>query len=60
MLDISYNLKYSTRSRRVRIVISRGGVVTVVAPHRMNAGIIEKLVNEKRHWIEAKVQIKEK
>lgn len=57
MSDIAYNLKYSTRARRVRIVISRGGAVTVVAPRRMGTNIIQKLVHEKRHWIENKVSI---
>ncbi|MDO8509730.1 MAG: M48 family metallopeptidase [bacterium] len=57
MSDITYNLKYSTRARRVRIVISRGGVVTVVAPRRLDKNSIEKLVQEKKQWIEAKVLI---
>lgn len=55
MSDIFYNLKYSTRARRVRIVISRGGIVTVVVPRRLGKEMVEKLVHEKRRWIEAKV-----
>lgn len=48
--DFEYRIRYSRR-RTLSIIVSPDKGVTVKAPHRTPAGIIEKFVNEKSPWI---------
>jgi len=50
-----YTLKRSARAKRLRIQIESNATVTVVAPHRLGVGAIERFVHEQRLWIARQV-----
>ena len=46
-----YTLRHSTRARRLRITVARGGVVVVVVPRGMSVQKAEAFVRAKADWI---------
>lgn len=48
---IDYTLKKSSRARRVRLSVSREGLVAVTMPYGLRESVAEKFVFEKIDWI---------
>ena len=57
---ISYRLKQSKRSRRVRLCVFCGGSLVVSAPQGINFKKIEEFILEKAEWVLEKMKIMEK
>lgn len=53
---IDYELKKSLKAKHLRITIKRDGTVTVTVPRRVSIARAELFVEEKRVWIEEKVE----
>ena len=48
---IAYTVKRSTRARRVRIIVSSTGTVSIIVPHRLPAAIVARVIRAQEEWI---------
>ncbi|OGM93999.1 hypothetical protein A2524_01755 [Candidatus Wolfebacteria bacterium RIFOXYD12_FULL_48_21] len=48
---IAYDLKKSSRAKRMRIAVSAGGVLSVTVPYRFPDMFVERFLHEKAEWI---------
>lgn len=55
--SIEYTLKVSTRSRRMRLAIHRGGILVVTIPSRMGERMMERFISEKADWVLSKMEL---
>lgn len=55
-----YTVRHSARARHIRISIHPGGKVVVTVPKNVSMALVEKFLQDKRAWIEAKVKVMEK
>lgn len=49
--NISYTLRQSTRAKRMRLVVSPGGIFVVTAPREATFSLIEKILRKRAEWI---------
>jgi len=52
---IRYSVRESYRAKRVRLAVYCDTSVVVTVPHGVEMGLIEKFLQDKRHWIEDKI-----
>ena len=55
--NISYTLKKSKRSKRVRLAVYCDGSVVVTSPFGVAQSIIEKFIADKKQWVWDKIQL---
>ena len=55
-MDIKYEVKRSSRARRMRVTIHRDGRVVATVPGFFDLKILDKFVQEKKEWIMERVQ----
>jgi hypothetical protein len=54
-INIEYDLKFSSRARRMRLVIYGGGDLTVVAPSGTNTDAIDHFISSNARWVIGKI-----
>lgn len=55
-MKISYKLKRSRRAKRMRLAVYCDGSVVITSPFGIEQSIIEKFLNDKKHWVRDKIQ----
>jgi predicted metal-dependent hydrolase len=50
-IPFPYTITRTTRTRSIRVTVAPGGIVRIVAPHRLSALIIEHFIMQKTRWV---------